>query len=286
MKQYNITGMSCAACSARIDKTVRSLKGVKEVNVNLLTNSMVISYDEKLLSREKIIKEICKAGYGASFIDALENNLPIVKEELEDHETPRLLKRLITSLILLIPLFYLGMGFMLNSPLGELVNLPFVLVIFEMVLSLSIILINHKFFVSGFKAIIHKSLNMDTLVMLGSGVAFIYSLVLSIILFVDTVNGEPLHSLHMIMMNISFETAGMVPTLITIGKTLESYSKSKTTNSIKALMDLTPKTAIIIKNDKEVEVPISEVKIDDIFIVKPGMSVPVDGEVLILSPGK
>ena len=279
-EKYSISGMSCAACSARIDKTIRALKGVKEVNVNLLTNSMVVSYDEKLLSREKIIKEIAKAGYGASFIDASENDLPISKEELEDHETPKLLKRLITSLILLIPLFYLGMGFMLNWPLGELVNLPFVLVIIEMVLSLSIMVINHKFFVSGFKAIIHKSPNMDTLVMLGSGVAFIYSLVLSIILFVDTANGEPLHSLHMIMMNISFETAGMVPTLITIGKTLESYSKGKTTNSIKALMDLTPKNAIIIKNDKEVEVPINEVKIDDIFIVKPGMSVPVDGEVI------
>jgi len=159
-EKFAITGMSCAACSARVDRTVRALKGVKEVNVNLLTNSMVISYDEKLLTREKIAKEIAKAGYGATYIDTSNSDLPISKEELEDHETPKLFKRLIVSIILLIPLFYLGMGFMLNWPLGELKNLPYVLIIIEMALSLSIMIINHKFFISGFKAIIHKSPNM------------------------------------------------------------------------------------------------------------------------------
>ena len=279
-EKYLITGMSCAACSARIDKAVRSLKGIKEVNVNLLTNSMVISYDDRVLTSEKIINAVVKSGYGASLVESSENDFAISKEELEDHETPRLLKRLIISFILLIPLFYLGMGFMLNWPLGELYNYPYILAIIELVLSLSIMIINHKFFISGSKSVLHLSPNMDTLVMLGSGVAFIYSLVMSIILFVNTAQGMELSHLHMIMMNISFETAGMVPTLITIGKLLESYSKGKTTNSIKALLDLSPKTALLLQDNEEVEVLINEVKVDDIFIVKPGQAIPVDGEVI------
>ena len=279
-EKYLITGMSCAACSARIDKAIRSLKGIKEVSVNLLTNSMVVSYDEKYLNSEKIIKAVTKAGYGASLVKQDNNDLPISKEELEDHETPRLLKRLIISFIILIPLFYLGMGFMLNWPLGELHNHLYILAIIEAILALTIMIINHKFFVSGFKAILHKSANMDTLVMLGSGVAFIYSCVITIMLISNTFQGVDTNKLHMLMMNVSFETAGMVPTLITIGKTLESYSKGKTTNAIKSLMDLSPKYAIILKEDKEINVLINEVKVGDIFIVKPGMSVPVDGEVI------
>ena len=279
-EKYLISGMSCAACSARVDKAVRSLKGVKEVNVNLLTNSMVVSYDEKFINETKITTAIKKAGYGAELVKTDESSIFITKEELIDKETPRLIKRLIISLIILIPLFYLGMGFMLGWPLGELNNYPYVLAIIELVLSLTIIVINNKFFVNGFKAIIHGSANMDTLVMLGSGVAFIYSTIMSIILFIKTSQGVELHQLQMIMMNVSFETAGMVPTLITIGKMLESYSKGKTTNSIKALMDLSPKTALILENNQEKEIPINEVKIDDIFIVKPGKSVPVDGEVI------
>lgn len=279
-EKYLISGMSCAACSARVDKSIRSLKGVKEVNVNLLTNSMVVSYDDGVLTSEKIIKTVEKSGYGATLVEITDNESFISKSELEDHKTPKLVKRLIASTVLLIPLFYLGMGFMLNWPLGDLHNYPYILAIIELVLSLSIMIFNHKFFVSGTKAILHLSPNMDTLVMLGSGVAFIYSLVMSIILFVNTAQGAELSKLHMIMMNISFETAGMVPTLITIGKTLESYSKGKTTNSIKALMDLSPKTAILIRENKEAEVLVSEVKIDDLFIVKPGMSIPVDGEVI------
>lgn len=279
-EKYLITGMSCAACSARIDKAIRSLKGIKEVNVNLLTNSMVISYDEKVLSTQKIIDTVVKAGYGAILNIPKDNDLPISKEELEDHNTPRLIKRLIISLIILIPLFYFGMGYMLNWPLGGLRNYPYILAIIEMILSLSIMVVNHKFFISGIKSLLHLSPNMDTLVMLGSGVAFIYSFIMSMFLFVGTYKGEDLSHLEMIMMNISFETAGMVPTLITIGKTLESYSKGKTTNAIKALMDLSPKKATLIRDEKEIEVLINEVKVDDIFIVKPGEAIPVDGEVI------
>lgn len=278
-EKYIIGGMSCAACSARVDKAVLALKGIKEVNVSLLTNTMVVSYDEKLLNDEIIIKAVAKSGYTAELVKQENSDTPISKEELEDHETPKLLKRLIVSIVLLIPLFYLGMGFMLNWPLGLLHENLYVLAIIETVLSLAIMVINNKFFISGTKAVVHGSPNMDTLVMLGSGVAFIYSFVLSIILYVNTANGADNESLHMIMMNVSFETAGMVPTLITIGKTLESYSKGKTTNSIKSLMDLAPKTAILLENNVEKEVLVSEIKIDDLFIVKPGMSVPVDGEV-------
>lgn len=275
-EKYLISGMSCAACSARVNKAVAGLKGIKEVNVNLLTNSMVVSYDEKVANPNKIIEAVTKTGYGASLVETSNSKAPISKEELIDKETPRLIKRLIISLVILIPLFYLGMGFMLNWPLGALKEHLWILALIEMILALSICIINKKFFISGFKAIIHKSMNMDTLVMLGSGVAFIYSFIMMIFLFTSSDKA----SQHMYMMNISFETAGMVPTLITIGKTLESYSKGKTTNSIKALMDLSPKTALVIRDNKEVEILVEEVKLGDTFIVKPGMSVPVDGEVI------
>ena len=272
--------MSCAACSARVDKAVRKLSGVKEVNVNLLTNSMVVSYDETILSSEDIIKSVIEAGYVAKLPEIKQETIESKKEELEDHNTTKLIKRLVASFVLLVPLFYLSMGFMLGWNIGSLSENLLVLAIIELFLSLVIILINNRFFTSGFKAVIHKSPNMDTLVALGSGVAFVYSFVMTIILIVQVVNGEPHEVQHMTMMNISYETAGMVPTLITIGKTLESYSKGKTTNAIKALLDLSPKTATIISDDKEIVIPVEEVKIDDIFIVKSGESIPVDGLVI------
>ena len=274
-EKYLITGMSCAACSSRIDKAVRSLKGVKELSVNLLTNSMVISYDDTVLSSEKIIKTVTKVGYGASLAKE-DKSINSIKEELEDKETPKLVKRLITSFILLVPLFYLSMGFMLNWPIGLLSSNLYILVIIELILSLSIILINNKFFVNGFKGLIHFSFNMDTLVMLGSGVAFIYALVLSVMYFIDLNTGLLRLSGHHLVMNLTFETAGMVPALITIGKTLESYSKGKTTNSIKVLLDLSPKTATILLDNIEKTIPIEEVKIGDTIIVKQGESIPVD----------
>lgn len=279
-EKYHIGGMSCAACSARVQKAVSNLEGIKSCNVNLLTNSMVVTYDESIIDNDIIINTVIKTGYTAEYIPQIENSSPISKEELIDKETPILIKRLIYSFILLIPLFYLSMGFMLNWPIGALKNEIFILSIIQLILSFLIMLINKRFFINGIKALTHKSMNMDTLVMLGSGIAFIYSLVMTSILAYNWGIGTSHHQLHLIMMNISFETAGMVPTLITIGKTLESYSKGKTTSSIKALMDLSPKYALVLKNDKEIEVLIEEVKVDDIFIVKPGMSIPVDGIVI------
>lgn len=279
-EKYLITGMSCAACSARVNKAVSSLKGVKSVNVNLLTNSMVVSYDEKLVNPSKIITSVEKAGYHASKIEVKNDGPSITKEELVDRETPRLIRRLIISFIVLIPLFYLGMGYMLGWNVGILREKLYILAIIEAILALTIMIINRKFFINGFKAVFKLSPNMDTLVALGSGVSFIYSLVITVILIVNTINGAEMMKLEMLMMNISFETAGMVPTLITIGKMLESYSKGKTTNSIKSLMDLSPKTAILLVDGVEKEVLVEEIYIDDTFIVKPGMSIPVDGEII------
>ena len=270
--------MSCAACSARVDKAVRSLKGVKELNVNLLTNSMVISYDEKQLKSDRIIKAVRDAGYDASLIE--EETIESKYKELEDTETPRLLKRLVTSIIVLIPLFYLSMGYVVGWPIGQLSYHLDVLAIIEFTLSLLIILINIRFFISGTKAVLHKSPNMDTLVMLGSGTAFIYSTVMTIILLVNVYSGASIDHTNQIMMNVSFETAGMVPTLITIGKTLESYSKGKTTNSIKSLLKLVPQTAILYNNNAEKEISIKEVNVGDILIVKSGQRIPVDCEVI------
>ncbi|MCR5505669.1 MAG: heavy metal translocating P-type ATPase, partial [Bacilli bacterium] len=285
-EKYKITGMSCAACSARVNKAVGNLKGVKSVNVNLLTNSMLVSYDDSITS-EDIIKTVEKAGYGASLLNGNKEEKKAsssLKEEFKDNETPRLLKRLIISLILLIPLVYLGMGYMLNWPLGGLGNNPLILALIEMSIALVIMFVNKKFFISGTKALFHGGPNMDTLVALGSGVAFIYSFIMMFFLGHAAMSGNDLASrqsaLHMIMMNISFETAGMVPTLITIGKTLESYSKGKTTNAIKSLLDLAPKTANVIRNDVEISIPLEEVMINDVFIVRPGESIPVDGMII------
>ena len=280
-EKYTISGMSCAACSARVEKAVKNLKGVKEVNVNLLTNSMLVSYDDSLTS-EEIIKAVSNAGYGAQLVDKNQNQKGEEKKnDLEDNETPKLIRRLIISAILLVPLFYLSMGFMFNWPLGYLRENVLMLALIEMVLALAIMIINRKFFISGTKAVIHGGPNMDTLVALGSGVAFIYSFVMMFFLADHAMSGEDLttrqQTMEMVIMNISFETAGMVPTLITIGKTLESYSKGKTTSAIKSLLDLAPKTANVIRDAKEIQVKLEDVLLNDIFIVRPGESIPVDG---------
>lgn len=283
-EKYHISGMSCAACSARVNKAVSKLDGVKEVNVNLLTNSMIVSYDDSLTSQD-IINAVIDAGYGASlFEDKNNKNKALKKEEYLDNETPKLLKRLIASIILLLPLIYLGMGYMLNWPLGYLKENVLILALIEMAISLTILIINKKFFISGFKSLFHGGPNMDTLVALGSGVAFIYSFINMFFLAKYAMSGMDLSSridmMHMVMMNISFETAGMVPTLITIGKTLESYSKGKTTNAIKSLLDLAPKTANVIRDNKEINIKLDEVTVNDIFIVRPGESIPVDGQII------
>ena len=257
MTQYNVTGMSCAACSARVEKAVSAVDGVDSCAVNLLTNSMGVEGSAK---PESIIKAVTAAGYGASLADEGKAD---DKDSLKDTETPRIRRRLIASVVFLLPLMYLSMG---HTMWGW--QLPqFMDVIphgwYQMVLALVIILINRKFFINGFRGVIHKSPNMDTLVALGAGVSFVYSVVLLIASPAE-------HHLY-------FESAAMILTLITVGKLLESYSKGRTTDALKGLMQLAPPTAVIIKDGEEVTVPVDEVKCGDIFVIRPGANIPVDG---------
>lgn len=272
MTSYIITGMSCAACSARVEKAVKKLDGVDNCAVNLLTNSMSV---EGSIAPEIVIAAVEKAGYGAKLKDDAKNLNSNNKEEdlLEDKDTPVLKRRLIFSLGFLILLMYFAMGHsMFNLPLPKFFNNnPVAVGIMQLILAAVIMVINQKFFVSGFKSLWHLAPNMDTLVAMGSMASFAWSVV---VLFMMT-RGN-INNLH----NLYFESAGMILTLITVGKMLEARSKGRTTNALKSLMKLAPKTAIIVKNNLEVEVKIENVRKGDIFIVKPGASVPVDGIII------
>ena len=272
--KFNVEGMTCAACQAHVDKAVRKVDGVTSVEVSLLTNSMMVEYNDNL-DIEKINDAVSKAGYKSY----LANKKEVKEDNISDNETKKLLKRLISSIIFLIPLFYLGMGYMMHWNVGFLHDYPLIFGLISMILSFILILINRAFFISGFKSLIHKSPNMDTLVALGSGVAFVYSLVIYIIMAYYTTNGNNMASME-ISMNLAFETAGMVPTLITVGKFLESYSKGKTTSALKELMSLAPKYAHILKDGKEEDLLIDEANVGDIFVVRPGERVPLDGIVI------
>ena len=276
MSQYDITGMSCAACSARVEKAVSEVEGVEEVSVNLLTNSMLV---QGTADDESIIKAVVDAGYGATVKD--ENNDKL-NTQLRDDETRGLLIRLLCSALLLFPLMYVSMGHMM---LGwyistMLLDNPLRMAAFEMLLTVLIMLINRKFFISGFKGLIHKAPNMDTLVALGSGAAFAYS---TVVMFIasNMLRSEDVSAVMEFMhANLYFESAAMILTLITVGKTLESYSKGKTTNALKSLMSLAPDTANLIVDGEIKTVNSDEVKVGDIFAVKAGESIPVDGVII------
>lgn len=270
MKQFNITGMSCAACSARVEKAVSKVDGVTACSVSLLTNSLSVEgeADENL-----IISAVTSAGYGASVKGKATS---LSSENTFSHkETPGLLKRLISSLIFLVLLMYVSMGHtMWGWPLPEfLEGNPIGIGLLQLLLSAIVMVINQKFFISGFSALIKKSPNMDTLVALGSGASFIYS---TVVLFMMT--GDTAHRAHLVH-EFYFESAAMILALITLGKMLEARSKGKTTDALKSLISLTPKTALIYKDGKECEVPASDIKIGDIFLVKPGSAIPADGVV-------
>ena len=279
-EKYVVTGMTCASCSSHVDKAVRKVNGVKDVTVNLLTNSMIVTYDNPATS-SMIEKAVSESGYEAHLEkgdDKKENT-----EDIQDDETKKLLKILISSFIILVPLFYVSMGSMMNWNIGILQDHPFLLAMIELVLSSIIIVLNKRFFISGVKALIHKAPNMDTLVALGTGVSYLYSILMMFMMSYYVHMNQSMEEYHQLMhysMNLAFETSGMVPTLITIGKTLESYSKGKTTSAIKSLLDLAPKKACVIKGDKEEIVDVEEVKENDLLIVKPGESFPVDGEII------
>lgn len=278
MKQYNVTGMSCASCVARVEKAVNKVEGVTSCSVNLLTNSMSVDGDVK---SSDVISAVEKAGYGASLKGNSSKENKSNDEPLKDTETPKLKKRLFSSLVFLILLMYISMGHMMwGFPLPSiLANNHIAMGLIQLLLTGIIMVINQKFFISGFKALIHRSPNMDTLVALGAGASFIYSVYA---LFAMT-NAQVNNDMSLVMKYMDefyFESAGMILTLITLGKMLESYSKGKTTNAIKGLMNLAPKKATILVDNTEKVVPIEEVKIGDIFVVKPGENIPVDGVVI------
>ena len=266
MKNFDISGMSCAACSSRVEKAVYGTQGVTSCSVNLLTNSMIV---EGTATDEEIIAAVENAGYGASVKGDKKQN---ENDTLKDTETPHLKKRLFASLGFLIILMYISMGHMMwGFPLpSALAENHLALSLLQMILAAIIMIINQKFFINGFKGIINKSPNMDTLVALGSGASFVWS-VYSVFRMTATADtGELIHNLY-------FESAAMILTLITVGKMLEARSKGKTTDALKSLISLAPKTATVIRNGKESTVPVSQVQKGDIFIVKSGESIPVDG---------
>lgn len=269
--RYKITGMSCAACQAHVEKAVSGVEGVTKCEVSLLTNSMSV---EGSASPGDIIKAVENAGYGASISDA--GSGAVTEEELKDTETPKLLRRLISSVTLLLVLMYFSMGVMMFGwpvPMGLAHSGTVVL---EAVISGIILIINRKFFISGINAVIHKAPNMDTLVAMGAGVSYIYSIINLIRIF----NVCMEDAMDIMMNELYFESAAMIVTLITVGKTLESYSKGRTTDALKSLMKLAPKSAVIIRDGKEAEVNVEEVKVGDIYVVRPGENIPVDGTVI------
>lgn len=273
MKQYNITGMSCAACANRIEKTVAHINGVESCSVSLLTNSMGV---EGTASSESVIQAIENIGYGAS-----EKGVEKVKDDsLVDHETPKLKKRLITSLAFLLLLMYLSMGHMMwKWPVPSFLENHVSLAVTEMLLTIIILVINKAFFINGYKSLFQLSPNMDALVALGSSAAFGYSLVV-LYLMIDAMSQGQMMKVMSLGHDLYFESAAMIPTLITVGKMLEAMSKGRTTDALKSLMDLEPQTAVIIRDNKEVTVGIDEVNKGDLFIVRPGENIPVDGVII------
>lgn len=282
MKQYTVTGMSCAACSARVEKAVNAVPGVTSCSVSLLTNSMGV---EGTASSADIIKAVVDAGYGASEKGAgsakksTSSTIAEAETALEDHETPVLKRRLISSVGFLIVLMYFSMGAMMwGWPLPEFLATNYMAqALIQLYLTVIVMIINKKFFISGFKSLAHRAPNMDTLVALGSSAAFVWS---SYALFEMTTYSDPMDQMHVMHTEFYFEAAAMILTLITVGKMLEARSKGKTTDALKSLMKLAPKTATVLRDGQEVTVGVDEVEKGDIFVVRPGENIPVDGVVL------
>ena len=280
MEQYNVTGMSCAACSARVEKAVSKVPGVTSCSVSLLTNSMGV---EGTASSHDIITAVQQAGYGASLKGSNKEQVSMseAEEALEDHETPVLKRRLIASTGFLIVLMYFSMGHMMwGWPLPAWFNDNHVAMgLVQLLLAGIIMVINQKFFISGFKSLWHRSPNMDTLVALGSMASFVWSVYALFAMTRAQVDGDSAAVMNY-MMEFYFESAAMILTLITVGKMLEARSKGKTTDALKSLMKLAPKTAVILRDGQETTVPIEQVKKGDVFVVRPGENIPVDGVII------
>ncbi len=276
MEQYDVTGMSCAACQARVEKAVSKVPGVTSCAVSLLTNSMGV---EGSASESEIIKAVTEAGYGASKKGAKKNDTS--SKDQTDVQIIKIRNRLIASVIILVPLMYVSMGHMMwNWPVPKfLCDNHIGIGLYEILLTIAVMVINGHFFVSGFKGLVHKSPNMDTLVSLGATASFGYS---TFVLFKMTVleSRQDFEGVSVLGMDFYFESAAMILTLITVGKLLEAISKGRTTNALKSLIKLKPQSANVIRGDKEIRIPIEEVRVGDIFTVRPGESIPVDGIVV------
>lgn len=278
-KKFSVTGMTCSACQAHVEKAVRSAAGVSSVNVNLLKNSMDVEFDEKSVSAQDIISAVKKAGYGAYEADS--SSAQAEPSDVRAKELKKMKQRLIGSIIFLIPLFYLCMGHMIGLPLPQIFTGHKNMMIFaltQLILTAPIIALNFHFFKNGFRNLIRRSPNMDSLIALGATAAFVYS-VFGLYMMAYFMGRGDLSAAHEYMMKIYFESCGMILTLITVGKYLEARSKGRTSDAIEKLMSLAPRTAVVIKDGKETEIPADQVKTGDIFILRSGSSVPCDGEV-------
>lgn len=282
MEQYNVTGMSCAACSARVEKAVAKVPGVQSCSVSLLTNSMGVEGD---VDPSEIIAAVEEAGYGASAKSAEGSKkagaVSSGEELLKDRETPVLKRRLVASLCFLIPLMYFSMGHMMwNWPAPPVLEGNHVAMgLLQLLLTVTVMVINQKFFISGFRSLWHRAPNMDTLVALGAGASFVYS-TYALFAMTDAQMAGDMEGVMAYMHEFYFESAAMILTLITVGKMLEARSKGKTTDALKSLMKLAPKTATIVRGGAETEVPVEQVRTGDIFVVRPGENIPVDGVVV------
>ena len=290
--KFNITGMTCSACSSHVQRAVEKLEGAAEVQVNLLTNSMSVNYDEAILGTDKIIEAVEKAGYGASLANSLKSSSS--NKNLADDKTSgtrsfqndaaklerdRIKKRLILSLVFMIPLFYVSMGHMASLPIPHFLHGIENALIFsftQFLLALPVLIINKKFFTGGFKAFLNKAPNMDSLVAVGSGAALIYGIFAIYKMAYGMGHGD-METVRLFAGDLYFESAAMILTLVSLGKFLEANAKGKTSQAITKLMNLRPKTALVIRNGKEEEIPVEEIVKGDLILIKPGFSIPVDG---------
>lgn len=262
--------MTCSACSSRVQKVVSKLEGVSQVEVNLLTNTMVVAFNKEV-TIEKIIKTVEKAGYGASIFEP--------KENIAEREIKEMKVRLWVSIICLIPLLYIAMGHMLGAPLPSIFHEPLFFTLAQLVLTLPILWVNKSYFIHGFRNLFKGSPNMDSLIAIGSTAAFLYG-IYAFIKMILALQIDDQDTVQHFMMNLYFESAGMIVALITVGKYLEKRAKGKTSEAIQKLMNLSPKVTTIIKDGKEIQIPTQEVKIGDRVVIKPGESIPVDGEII------
>ena len=277
-EKFNVTGMTCSACSAHVEKSVKKLNGVKSVNVNLLQNNMHVDFDETDVSVDDIINAVVSGGYGASVAGKKQEK----KDNKIDNEISNMKFRLIVSLVCLVPLMYISMGHMWGWPFlsvfhGAENGITFALT--QMLLTLPIMYVNRKYYITGFKTLFHGAPNMDSLIAIGSGAAFTYGIIAIYCIGYGLGHGDKEFA-HSYMMNLYFESAAMILALITLGKFLESRAKGKTSQAIEKLIDLSPKTAVVIRDGKEVTVGVDDVRIGEIVVVKAGQSVPLDGVIV------